>query len=706
MGVWSKFLGYAAVNAFSEAQRETKKHNELCYQLSDYQEDIDKYLKSINCDEIYIVDWSSVERGNISTEKEKIDRLKKNIEEYIKLGGNIKCINSLDYVDREIQKVKYLRSIGQLDRQTEFIYNDVNEIKEFLDNEKNSFLEQGKRCILNCHSNELKDVINEEFQKQKMVNEVVIDFAKVLPPDVVEEILKTNELDFDIDLLTLIIVLEPDEIRFYDWVTNTKMYYRSKLKPYVHTLVEYKTFDDGSCALVSFVGLNLFMRVQDAEILKNYFYDSHISECSDINSLSGIDFENLCEKLIQNMGFKTKTTKASGDGGIDLIAYNNQPLLSGKYIIQCKRYTGSVGEPIIRDLYGVVTSERANKGILMTTGYFTKSAITFADGKPLELIDGIKLKELLNKYAINEFDNTEVKVNITLRDVFMNNAMLEYYYDRFRNTISELDVVDNEQKRAQFINWLVSLSMGELPVITDLKEKVVIFKEIKSQIKQYINNSRIEKSKLLAYLYQMTYVQLSILEGDFNDAKNMFKQLMEHKELRLSVFETIKETPDEVHITDFLFDHQGIFTWLCYTWYNMIQVSILVDDSLYKSYLTDHNLFYGLPVLETARLEATISEIESGIRTTGNINYFNERLNGIKEIDSLVNDEIPIRQMFFIEFYDLDVYYKYTYENGDYTDFAPTFYKIFLDNDCLKIEGIGGIKKIESKKNEWNRIAE
>lgn len=101
------------------------------------------------------------------------------------------------------------------------------------------------------------------------------------------------------------------------------------------------------------------------------------------------------------MGFETETTKASGDGGIDLIAYNRQPLLSGKYIIQCKRYTGSVGEPIIRDLYGVVMSEWANKGILMTTGTFTKSAKNFADGKPIELIDGVAMQNLFSQYGIS-----------------------------------------------------------------------------------------------------------------------------------------------------------------------------------------------------------------------------------------------------------------------------------------------------------------
>lgn len=138
----------------------------------------------------------------------------------------------------------------------------------------------------------------------------------------------------------------------------------------------------------------------------------------DINSLSGIEFENVCQQLIEKMGFSVETTKASGDGGIDLIANNYQPILSGRYIIQCKRYPGSVGEPIIRDLYGVITSERANKGILMTTGYFTKSAISFAEGKQIELIDGVKLKGLLLKYGMygltNETDtsNTEQVFNV------------------------------------------------------------------------------------------------------------------------------------------------------------------------------------------------------------------------------------------------------------------------------------------------------
>ena len=138
----------------------------------------------------------------------------------------------------------------------------------------------------------------------------------------------------------------------------------------------------------------------------------------DINTLSGIEFENLCQVLLQKAGFDVETTKASGDGGIDLIARCHQPFFDGKYIIQCKRYAGGVGEPIIRDLYGVVMAEHANKGILMTTGYFSMSAINFSHNKNLELIDGEKLAELLSAHGLVDNNQVPQKHHFTQYDCF------------------------------------------------------------------------------------------------------------------------------------------------------------------------------------------------------------------------------------------------------------------------------------------------
>jgi Restriction endonuclease len=100
------------------------------------------------------------------------------------------------------------------------------------------------------------------------------------------------------------------------------------------------------------------------------------------------------------MGFQTEGRQPSADGGIDIVAVSSQPLVSGRYIIQCKRYSHPVSSPIIRDLYGVVNATNSNKGILITTSTFTSDAIDFSKDKQIELIDGTRLIDLLQKYSL------------------------------------------------------------------------------------------------------------------------------------------------------------------------------------------------------------------------------------------------------------------------------------------------------------------
>lgn len=229
---------------------------------------------------------------------------------------------------------------------------------------------------------------------------------------------------------------------------------------------------------------------------------------NDINSLSGIEFENICKNLIENMGFSVETTKASGDGGIDLIAYNHEPVFSGKYIIQCKRYSGSVGEPIIRDLYGVITSERANKGILMTTGYFTKSAIAFAEGKPIELIDGGRLDALLKRHgvSIGAF-STVSNEDITRIEQEIDNCNLEFKksYNHFDSEMNVLLFsVDDEELYNDILAKYVTLRIYEAvqSAIYSLKsqsENIAIFSKILKDMK--LGSGDISECQPIYYKY-------------------------------------------------------------------------------------------------------------------------------------------------------------------------------------------------------------
>lgn len=121
----------------------------------------------------------------------------------------------------------------------------------------------------------------------------------------------------------------------------------------------------------------------------------------------GKAFEFEVQELLRLMGLDATVTGYSQDGGIDLTAVNPDPVFGGKYVIQCKAQKKSVGEPVVRDLFGTMHAAGANKGILITTSDFTSAAQRFASGKPLELINGKKYQSLCEQYGLTPFGETE-----------------------------------------------------------------------------------------------------------------------------------------------------------------------------------------------------------------------------------------------------------------------------------------------------------
>lgn len=162
----------------------------------------------------------------------------------------------------------------------------------------------------------------------------------------------------------------------------------------------------------------------------------------DFTSMDGYEFEDFISGLFRRLGFEVEVTNYSNDGGVDLVATFNQPIFSGKYIIQCKNWTGPVGQPEVRDLYGVVMDQRANKGILITPSDYTQQAYDFARGKNIELINGIVLRELISSENAIEKEKDLVKTNS-----FQNNRY-QYYQKNIENEPK------NVQNYLQMIDFL------------------------------------------------------------------------------------------------------------------------------------------------------------------------------------------------------------------------------------------------------------
>ncbi len=133
--------------------------------------------------------------------------------------------------------------------------------------------------------------------------------------------------------------------------------------------------------------------------------------------MSPYAFEKLAQRLLRECGFSdVEVTKKSGDGGIDgtgKLRING--IFSFNVAFQCKRYKGAVGAPEIRDFRGSL-STNIEKGVLITTGSFTRAALEEASSEGKRLIDLMDGEDLINKLAeygigLNEVKSYEVDMD-------------------------------------------------------------------------------------------------------------------------------------------------------------------------------------------------------------------------------------------------------------------------------------------------------
>lgn len=143
----------------------------------------------------------------------------------------------------------------------------------------------------------------------------------------------------------------------------------------------------GLCLFAGFVGWS--ERRKRKELL------AQTQSLAELRALSWRDFEKMVSEGFRKKGWKIIEGSGSApDGGIDLDLTSP----SGKrVIVQCKHWKKEkVGVSIVREMLGVLTREKADKVMIIATGTFTKEAIKWAEGQPIQLIDG---PELLRRFG-------------------------------------------------------------------------------------------------------------------------------------------------------------------------------------------------------------------------------------------------------------------------------------------------------------------
>jgi restriction system protein len=133
--------------------------------------------------------------------------------------------------------------------------------------------------------------------------------------------------------------------------------------------------------------------------------------------LKGHMFAEFVAHLLETMGYRTRVSPEGPDGGVDIIAHKDELGFEPPIIkVQVKSTEGSLGEPIVSQLYGKV--DKNEFGLVVTLGAFTNQATTFARNKSnLRLIDGDDLVDLVLQHY-DKFDS-RYKGILPLQRVFV-----------------------------------------------------------------------------------------------------------------------------------------------------------------------------------------------------------------------------------------------------------------------------------------------
>ncbi len=145
------------------------------------------------------------------------------------------------------------------------------------------------------------------------------------------------------------------------------------------------------------------------------------------NALLELDpfaFEHLIKRLLIEMGYRdVYVTKASGDGGVDVVGEIELGITAIREVVQAKRHSRTIQRTVVDALRGSLFRFGAVRGTIITTSKFATGAEDTAlelGAAPITLIDGEKLIDLLIEHEVGvrkrRFDALQVDVD-AFRDV-------------------------------------------------------------------------------------------------------------------------------------------------------------------------------------------------------------------------------------------------------------------------------------------------
>jgi hypothetical protein len=142
--------------------------------------------------------------------------------------------------------------------------------------------------------------------------------------------------------------------------------------------------------------------LNDAELPMQDLLAHLNSHFADVYTISPRRFEQVVEEVFRTLGYQTRLTQSSRDGGYDIVVVENSS--GAQMIVECKRYGEgkTVGVGLVRHLLGVQLRENVKRAVLVTNSNFTQDAKDWISsgfhidqGFEMDLWDGEQLSKML-----------------------------------------------------------------------------------------------------------------------------------------------------------------------------------------------------------------------------------------------------------------------------------------------------------------------
>ncbi|MFQ5862492.1 MAG: restriction endonuclease [Candidatus Brocadiales bacterium] len=148
-------------------------------------------------------------------------------------------------------------------------------------------------------------------------------------------------------------------------------------------------------------------RQQEEDLQLSIAAETKRTSTSYWQSLNDKQFELEFAALMRRHGYEITQISSGADTGVDIAAIKD----GEKVIVQCKATETPVSQSAVRDLYGTMISEGADKAILASTSGFSESTREFAKGKPIELVDLEQIIKLSTDVSSNNLTEAQHHLN-------------------------------------------------------------------------------------------------------------------------------------------------------------------------------------------------------------------------------------------------------------------------------------------------------